>query len=86
MPILRRLLFRAVSELTRNPRVRAKVSDVMEHEVKPRAEAAWRRTQPKIEATRDELREIAREADPRKSPRAFAAKVKERLLDRGKET
>ncbi|MGI9381942.1 MAG: hypothetical protein ACR2PO_02215 [Methyloligellaceae bacterium] len=86
MAILRRLLVRAVTELTSNPRVRAKVTDVVEHEVKPRVAATWRQTKPKIEAARDDLRDIARETDPRKDPKAFAAKVRERFFDRGTDT
>ncbi len=84
MPILGRLLVYAAAKLTSDPRVRAKAADVLEREVKPRAAAAWRRTRPKLEAARDELRDIAEETDPRKNPRAFAVKVKERFLERGK--
>ena len=86
MAILRRLLVHAATKLASDPRVRAKAAEVMEHEVKPRAEAAWQRTRPKLEAARDDLKEIARETDPRENPRAFAAKVKERFLDRKDET
>ena len=84
MPILGRLLVYAAAKLTSDPRVRAKAADVLEREVKPRAAAAWRRTRPKLEAARDELRDIAEETDPRENPRAFAVKVKERFLERGK--
>ena len=38
----------------------------------------WRQTRPKLEAARDE------ETDPRENPRAFAVKVKEQFLDRGR--
>ncbi len=82
MAILRRLLVHAATRLTSDPRVRAKAADVLEREMKPRAAAAWRRTRPKLEAARDELRDIAEETDPRENPRGFAAKVKERFLDR----
>ncbi len=84
MPILGRLLVYAAAKLTSDPRVRAKAADVLEREVKPRAAAAWRRTRPKLEAARDELRDIAEETDPRENPRAFAVKVKKRFLERGK--
>ena len=80
--ILRRLLINVGARLASDPRVRAKAADVLEHEVKPRAAAAWRRTKPKLEAAREELRDIAAEADPRENPRAFAAKLKDRMLDR----
>jgi hypothetical protein len=84
MTILRRMLFQAARRLGSDPRVRAKAQETFETEVKPRAQAAWRRTKPKLDAARDELRDIAREADPRQNPRAFAAKVKERLAKRDK--
>ncbi len=80
MMILRRALFYAVRRLVSDPRVRAKAAETFESEVKPRAMAAWRRTKPKLDAARDELRDIARESDPRENPRAFAAKLKERLV------
>ena len=82
MPILRRLLIRAATRLASDPRLRAKAAEVVDREVKPRAQAAWRRTRPKLESARDELKDIARETDPRENPRAFAAKVKARILDR----
>ena len=84
MVMLRRLLINSVTRLASDPRVRAKAAEVLEHEVKPRAAAAWRRTKPKLEAAQEELRDIAAEADLRESPRAFVAKVKERFLDRGR--
>ena len=84
MLILQRLLSHAAARLTSDPRVRAKAADILEHEVKPRAAAAWRQTRPKLEAARDELRYIAEETDPRENPRAFAVKVKERFLDHGR--
>ncbi len=84
MAILARLLFHAAARLTSDPRIRAKAADILEHEVKPRATAAWRQTRPKLEAARDELRDIAEETDPRENPRVFAVKVKEWFLDRGR--
>ncbi|MCP4328734.1 MAG: hypothetical protein GY791_09910 [Alphaproteobacteria bacterium] len=85
MPILRHFLVQAAAKLSKDPRVRAKVAEVVEKEVKPRATAAWRKTKPKLEAARDDLREIASETDPRDDPREFAAKVKQRFVDRGKD-
>ncbi len=84
MPMLRRLLFHTVRRLASDPRVRAKAAEAFEHEVKPRAEAAWREIKPKLDTAKAELKDIASEADPRESPRKFAAKLKERLIDRGK--
>ena len=82
MAILRQLLVHAATKLTSDPRIRAKAADVLEHEVKPRAAVAWSHTRPKLEAARDELRDIAEEI--RENPRAFVVKVKERFLERGR--
>ncbi len=84
MAILRRLRVHSAASLTSDPRVRAKAADILEPEVKPRATAAWPQTRPKLEAARDELRDIAEETDPRKNPRVFAVKVKERFRGRNR--
>jgi hypothetical protein len=81
MAIFNRLLAQAAAKLARDPRIRAKAAEVVEREVVPRAAAAWARTRPKLESARDELRDIAEEADPREDPRAFAAKVRQRIID-----
>ncbi len=82
MVILGQFLVRAASRLARDPRVRAKAAEVLERDIKPMAEEAWRKTKPKLEAARDEVRSIAKETDPRRNPGAFAAKVKKRIIDR----
>ena len=84
MTILRRVLFHAVKRIVSDGRVRDKARDVFESEVKPRAEAAWRQAKPKLDAAKAELHDIAREADPRENPRKFAAKLKQRIVDRKK--
>ena len=84
MAILRRMLFHAAKRLGSDPRVRAKAAQVFDGDVKPRVQAAWRRTKPKLDAAKAELSDIARETDPREHPRAFAAKVKERFVNRKK--
>lgn len=48
MNLLRRFVIRAAQELRHNPEARAKASQVLEEQVKPRAEKAWREAQPKI--------------------------------------
>jgi len=45
---------------------------------------AWSHTRPKLEAARDELRDIAEEIGPCENPRTFVVKVKERFLERGR--
>ena len=84
MSIFHRVLFHAARRIASDARVRAKAAEVFDSEVKPRAQAAWRRTKPKLDAAKAELQDIARETDPREHPRAFAAKLKERLANRGK--
>ena len=82
MVILHPWLWRAASLIASNPRVRAKTAELFEQEVKPRAEDAWRQTKPKLDAAKADIQQIARETDPRKNPRKFASRVKQRFLDR----
>ena len=82
MRILPRLLMSAARRIAADPRIRAKAAEVMETEIKPRAEAAWRQAKPRLENAAAELADIARETNPRANPRKFAAKVKQRFLDR----
>lgn len=82
MRILSRLLMSAARRIAADPRVRAKAAEVMETEIKPRAQAAWRQAKPQLENAAAELRDIARETNPRANPGKFAAKVKQRFIDR----
>ncbi len=84
MRLLTQLLWRAAKRIASDPRVRAKATEVFEREVKPRAEAAWRQTKPRLDAAKTELEDIARETDFRENPGKFAAEVKRRFLDRDK--
>ncbi len=84
MRLLPQLLWHVAKRIASNPRVRAKATEVYEGQVKPRAEAAWRQTKPRLDAAKAELADIARETDPRENPRKFVAQVKRRFLDRGK--
>ena len=84
MWMLPRLLLRAVKRIASDPRVQAKATEVFEREVKPRTEAAWRQTKSRLDTAMTELRDIARETDPRENPRKFVAQVKQRLLDQSK--
>lgn len=49
MRFLRRLVIRAAQELAANPEARAKASQVLEENIKPRARKAWQQAQPEIE-------------------------------------
>ncbi len=82
MRMLPRLLMSAARRIAADPRIRAKAAEVMQTEITPRAEASWRQAKPRLENAAAELRDIARETDPRANPRRFAAKVKQRFLDR----
>ena len=56
---LRRFVIRAARELRHNPEARAKASQVLEEDIKPRAKQAWREAQPKIENAKFELKRFA---------------------------
>lgn len=68
--LLRNLLVAAARRIAANPEVQARASETYESEVRPRLSAA-----------RDELRDLAREADPLKDPGGFARRVKQRLRE-----
>ncbi len=48
MRFLRRLVIRAAQELAANPEARAKASQVLEEDIKPRARKAWQQAQEDI--------------------------------------
>lgn len=79
MTILQRALGLAVRRIVADPRVRAKAAEVVETELRPRIKEAVERARPRLEAARDEVREIAREADPRSDPAGFARKLGNRV-------
>ena len=58
--------------------VRAKAGETFDKEVKPRVKEVSK----KLDAAKADIQQIAREIDPRKNPRKFASKVKQRFLDR----
>ena len=59
MSLFRRFLIRAARELGQNPKARAKASQVLEEDIKPRAKQAWREAQPKIENAKLGLKRFA---------------------------
>ncbi len=71
--LLRNLLVAAAKRIAADPEVQARAADTYESAVKPRLSAA-----------RDELRDLAREADPLQDPRAFARRVKDRISELNK--
>ena len=82
MSLLSRLAMHAAQKMASDPRVRAKATELFEHEVKPRAAAAWQQARPKVVQAEAELRAIMQETDPREDPRAFVGKVRDRVLRR----
>lgn len=70
MPTLRSLLVTAARRLAANPEVQARAAETFEKDVKPRLAAA-----------RDELRDLARDADPLRDPAGFARRLKARVRD-----
>ena len=66
MSLLRRLAFRVGQEWARNPAARAKAAEVLaktqrvlNDDIKPRAQQAWRDAQPEIKNAKRELTRIA---------------------------
>jgi len=70
VPLLRRLLIGAARRIASNPEVQARAAESYEASVKPRLRAAG-----------DELRDLAREADPLRDPAGFARRVGARIRD-----
>lgn len=81
MALLHRLLAYAARRVAADPRVQQKAAELIETELKPRARDFGRQAKAKLDIVKDEVKDIAREADPRENPRAFAAKVKERIKE-----
>ena len=64
MPILRNILMFAANRVASDPETRAKVARVVEHEIKPRAKAAWHRTQPAVSKIVARLERFAGDPNP----------------------
>ena len=62
--------------------MRAKATELYNSEISPRAKSVARESKANLDFARAELRDIAREVDPLKDPKAFFAKAKRRLYDR----
>ena len=82
MALIHRVLFHAAQRLATDPRVKEKAAELIETEVKPRVRDAWQQAKPRIDAAKSDLAQIASETDPRKKPREFAVRVKQRLFPR----
>ena len=64
MPILRSLFWYAAQRVASDPEARAKTAKLLEHEIKPRARAAWHQTKPAIARLADRLERIAGDPGP----------------------
>jgi len=60
MRFLRRLVVRDAQELAANPEARAKASQVLEENIKPRAKKAWQQAQPEIENAKQGVKSYAK--------------------------
>ena len=84
MALLQRLLFGAARKLASNPEARRKAAEVYRDQVKPAAEKFQRRAKPKVEAAKAELRDMAKNTDPRAEPAKFAGRLTRRLMDKAR--
>ena len=81
MPILRNLIFKAAQRIATDERVQKKAAETYHDEIKPRADAAWVATKPRIDKTRDDIKKIAQETRPTEEPAQFAGRAARRIFD-----
>jgi len=84
MAKLSRLLAAAARRIAADPRVQAKISKIVENDLKPKAKEAWRKNKPKLEAKAAKLNEQIRKKATRENFEKLADKVRDRLGDRTK--
>ncbi len=80
-----RLLAAAARRIANDPRVRSKISDTVEKDIKPRAQQAWDKNKPKLEAKAAELNAQIRKKATRENFDKLAGKVRERFRDAPKD-
>ena len=81
MPILRNLIFKAAQRIATDERIQKKAAETYHDEIKPRADAAWVATKPRIDKTRDDIKKIAQETKPTEEPALFAGRAARRIFD-----
>ena len=81
MPILRNLIFKAAQRIATDERVQKKAAETYHDEIKPRADAAWVATKPRIDKTRDDIKKIAQETKPTEEPAHFAGRAARRIFE-----
>ena len=81
MAKLSRILAAAARRIAADPRLRAKVSEIVDQDIKPRAKEAWRQNKPKLEAKAGNWNEQIRKKVTRKNFEKLADKIRDRLRD-----
>ena len=81
MFLLRKLLFKAARRVATDERVQRAAADTYRDQVKPRAQAAWKKAQPRLEEAKADIGRIAEETDARRHPARFAGKATKRVID-----
>ena len=81
MSILRNLIFKAAHRIATDERVQKKAAETYHDEIKPRADAAWVATKPRIYKTRDDIKKIAQETKPTEELAHFAGRAARRIFD-----
>jgi hypothetical protein len=61
MPLIRNLLFHAARRAMNDERFRQKASETLEKEIKPRIDAALSKAKPRVDETREDIKNIAAE-------------------------
>jgi len=80
MSLLRKLLFQAARRAAADERLQRAAADAYRNQVRPRAQAAWQKAKPRLEATKSEIGRIAEETDARRHPARFAGMAARRVL------
>ena len=81
MSLLRKFLFKAARRVATDERVQRAAADTYRNQVKPRAQAAWKKAQPRLEEAKADIGRIAEETDARRHPARFAGKATKRVID-----
>ncbi|MBD20150.1 MAG: hypothetical protein CMM37_03815 [Rhodospirillaceae bacterium] len=82
MPLIRNLLFHAARRAMNDERFRQKASETLEKEIKPRIDAALSKAKPRVDETREDIKNIAAETKPLENPAKFTGRVTRRILDK----
>ena len=81
MSLLLNFLFKAARRVATDERVQRTAADTYRDQVKPRAQAAWKNAQPRLEEAKADIGRIAEETDARRHPARFAGKATKRVID-----